>query len=194
EETSTGGLRKKLEESSTGGLRQKLGEHSSGNGLRSSNRDGATRGFEPEDASPPSLEPESDSAAPGAAPLRLFGGVAPTARTGVALAGFGTLAVLILALGLATPDDAAAPAAAPGAPAAPVAARPGAIRIKATALPPEARWYLDDQQLDSNPLELSVPVDGAVHTLRAEAPDHQPFVKSLKLEGDVDITISLTHK
>src|SRR5690606_39759020 len=52
---------------------------------------------------PAALEPVV--AAPEGAPLRLFGGVAPTARVGVALAGFGTLAVLILALGLATPGN-----------------------------------------------------------------------------------------
>ena len=64
----------------------------------------------------------------------------------------------------------------------------------ASAQPPEASWYLDDQKLDTNPLEISVPVDGAVHTLRAEAAGFEPFIKSVKLETDVDITVSLTRK
>ena len=43
-------------------------------------------------------------------------------------------------------------------------------------------------------LQISVPVDGAVHTLRAEAPGFEPFIKSVKLEADVDITVSLSRK
>jgi eukaryotic-like serine/threonine-protein kinase len=194
EQTSTGSLRQKLaDQTSTGGLRQKL-EQTSVSGLRT----GSASGLEPGASLPldGDLAAEGDPAA-NSSPLRLFGGVAPTARVGVALAGFGTLAVLILALGLATPDDpnAVAPAqrAAAAGPLGP-APRSNAVRIMASAQPPEASWYLDDQKLDSNPLEISVPVDGAVHTLRAEAPGFEPFIKSVKLESDVDITVSLARK
>jgi serine/threonine-protein kinase len=201
EQTSTGGLRRRVDETSTGGLRRKLAEQTSTGGLRQAAGGATASGHSLiRGASSAGLEP--DAAEPGApeeqtTPLRLFGGAAPTARAGVALAGFGTLGVLILALGLATPSDPNAtpsPAAAAAAAAPSPAQRPRSVRISASAQPPEASWYLDDQKLDSNPLQLSVPVDGAVHTLRAEAPGFEPFVKSVKLEADVDVTVSLTRK
>ncbi|MEY4550253.1 MAG: hypothetical protein RL685_6448 [Pseudomonadota bacterium] len=49
----------------------------------------------------------------------------------------------------------------------------------------------DDPQLDSNPVEPSLPTDGAVHTLRAEAAGHRPFVKSVRLDADIDTTVVL---
>jgi hypothetical protein len=120
-----------------------------------------------------------------------------SARTGIALAGFGTLATLILALGLASPGDPAAPAvAAPTATGTTLSEplRPRSIRISASAQPPEASWYLDDQKLDGNPAEVNVPTDGAVHTLRAEAPGHKPFVKSMRHEHDVDVSVALSRE
>jgi hypothetical protein len=125
-------------------------------------------------------------------PLRLGGGVAPTARVGVALAGFGTLAVLILALGLATPQEPAPAPVSPNAAQPSAPRRPASIKLEAHALPLEASWYWDDQKLDSNPVKLSLPTDGAVHTLRAEAPGHKPFVKSVRLEADIDMTVVLS--
>ena len=207
EQTTTGGLRQKVvEQTTTGGLRRKPGDQTSTGGLRQKPSDAtvsgglrsapgtSSAGLEP--ALPDPAQPTSDASGK-ATPLRLFGGAAPTARAGVALAGFGTLGVLILALGLATPDDpnaAPSPAAAAAAAAPPLPAGPRSVRIMASAQPPEASWYLDDQKLDTNPLEISVPVDGAVHTLRAEAAGFEPFIKSVKLETDVDITVSLTRK
>jgi hypothetical protein len=171
-ETTTGGLRKKLatEHTPSAGAARSRSEQ----GLPTSS--GRAQGGMVEDA-----------------PLRLGGGVAPTARVGVALAGFGTLAVLILALGLATPEDPtkAAPTPAPSAqPSAP--RRPASIKLKAAAEPATTSWYWDDQKLDTNPVELSLPTDGAVHTLRAEAPGHKPFVRSVRLESDIDMTVVLT--
>ena len=60
------------------------------------------------------------------------------------------------------------------------------------AEPVTAAWYWDDQKLDTNPVELSLPSDGAVHTLRAEAPGYKPYVKSVRLESDIDMTVVLT--
>jgi hypothetical protein len=174
-------------ETTTGGLRKKLAtEHTpSGGGARIRSDQGL-----------PTSSGRAQAGAQGEdAPLRLGGGVAPTARIGVALAGFGTLAVLILALGLATPDDPSkvppppTPSAQPSAPS-----RPASVKLKASAEPASASWYWDDQKLDTNPVEISLPSDGAVHTLRAEAPGHKPFVKSVKLESDIDITVVLTHE
>ncbi|HTV25216.1 MAG TPA: hypothetical protein VMG12_41265, partial [Polyangiaceae bacterium] len=219
-ESTSGGLRGNGDRDSTsGGLRKHERETTSG-GLRNKNRD-ATRsgGLKPLDPTTGGLRHKVDSkhpdlgdraeslpvpvAAPGAptgpdgAPLRLFGGVAPTARVGVALAGFGTLAVLILALGLATPDDPAAKPAAPApsaAAAAPAPMAPSSRHIRVSAEPAEAAWFLDDQKLDSNPIELTIPSDGALHTLRAEAPGYKPYIKSIRLDADIDITVVLTHE
>ena len=215
EPTTPGGLRKKLgAEQSSGGLRRKAGaEPTTTGGLRRKLGDGTTtagRG-EPSGALGPLGNPEgaaSTDAQPAGvaskppnapasqpAPLRLFGGVAPTARVGVALAGFGTLAVLILALGLATPADPAASQAAPTPPSAwtaPPAEAKRSVRINASAAPAGASWYLDDQKLDSNPLELSIPSDGALHTLRAQAAGFKPFIKSVRFDADIDITVVLT--
>jgi tRNA A-37 threonylcarbamoyl transferase component Bud32 len=197
EPSSSGGLRSKagdpttgfqtsvMEPTTTGGLRRKFGtEQTTTGGLRSGTRSGSSA-------------PGSAGSSADAAPLRLFGGVAPTARIGVALAGFGTLAVLILALGLATPDDRAeaAPSSSKAASAPPTEVhKPRSVRITASAEPRAASWYLDDQKLDTNPLEISMPTDGAVHTLRAEAPGFKPFIKSVRLEADIDITVILTQE
>jgi serine/threonine protein kinase len=183
--TGSGGLRPVVDPSTTGGLRARPDKHGSTGGLEAS----------PDPAPDATASPDTP-AAPGASPLRLFGGVAPTARVGVALAGFGTLAVLILALGLATPGDPnAKPAApAPSAAAAPTPLAPSQRHIRVSADPPEASWYLDDQKLDSNPSDITIPTDGALHTLRAEAPGFKPFIKSVRLDADIDITVALTRE
>jgi serine/threonine protein kinase len=209
-DASTGGLRVS-KEATTGGLRPRKGDVTGSGGLRPAPVDPTTTGglrprAEKQVASGQGLDPaanampdaavSSDAPAADGPPLRLFGGVAPTARVGVALAGFGTLAVLILALGLATPEDPAAKPAtpAPSAAAAPAPMVPSSRHIRASANPPEASWFLDDQKLDSNPVELTVPTDGALHTLRAEAPGFKPFIKSIRLDADIDITVSLARE
>jgi hypothetical protein len=218
--TTTGGLRSKAGSDNAPARSKKPGETTSG-GLRSQPRSERTlaslpakpAGSEPPIAigvavgkADPAVATADPAAAPEGAPLRLFGGVAPTARAGVALAGFGTLAILILALGLATPGqpNPTAPSMAGGATPAPAQAaeppRPepppprALVRISASAQPSAATWFLDDQKLDSNPFELSVPKDGVTHTLRAEAAGYTPFVKSIRFEGDVDITVALARQ
>jgi serine/threonine-protein kinase len=183
--TGSGGLRPVVDPTTTGGLRARPDKHGSRGGLEAA----------PDPVLDATASPDTP-AAPGASPLRLFGGVAPTARVGVALAGFGTLAVLILALGLATPGDPnAKPAApAPSAAAAPAPLPPSQRHIRVSADPPEASWYLDDQKLDSNPSDFTIPTDGALHTLRAEAPGFKPFIKSIRLDADIDITVALTRE
>ncbi len=217
EPTTTGGLRRKLgTEQSTGGLRRNASAEQSSGGLRrnasAEQSSGGLRNRQGEKLTTEGglrIETHGDLGSPGnpeggastdeqpasrPAPLRLFGGVAPTARVGVALAGFGTLAVLILALGLATPAD---PSASPAPPTpsawtAPPAAAKRSVRINVSAQPAGASWYLDDQELDSNPIELSLPTDGALHTLRAEAAGFKPFIKSVRFDADIDITVALT--
>jgi eukaryotic-like serine/threonine-protein kinase len=212
-DASTGGLRAsgRDRDTTSGGLRAKNRDATGSDGLRPVAVDPTTTGglrakaekqgstgerLEAADSAPDATASSDAAPAPGASPLRLFGGVAPTARVGVALAGFGTLAVLILALGLATPDDPSAkPAApAPSAAAAPAPLAPSQRHIRVSADPPGASWFLDDQKLDSNPSEIVLPTDGALHTLRAEAPGYKPFIKSVRLDADIDITVALTHE
>ena len=211
-DASTGGLRgENRNETTSGGLRPAKRDITRSGNLRP-NADPTTGGLRGRgdklipiaDRGEPLPAPEGEAPEGGAGdvpatdstPLRLFGGVAPTARGGVALAGFGTLAVLIVALGLATPDDPDAKPATPAASATPAPAPllPSSRHIRVSADPPEASWYLDDQKLDANPTELTVPTDGALHSLRAEAPGYKPFIKSIKLDADIDITVALTKE
>jgi serine/threonine-protein kinase len=151
------------------------------------------------------------------APLRLFGGATPMARSVVAIAGFGTVAVLVFALGLgtSTPNGGQAagqstgqavppqrPVTATGAlepaapeprstPASPAAAR---IRIAASAQPKAARWYLDGVEMQSNPLQTSAARDLQWHTLRAEADGFEPFVKKVQFDANIDVTVVLAPR
>jgi hypothetical protein len=167
----------------------------------------------------PSQEVPSEASAPEAAellvgngssdgaPLRLFGGATPMARGVVAIAGFGTVAVLVFALGLGAPRP--TPGSSPGAPAptpgtasataakADTAALPPAssrIRIVASAQPKDAKWYLDGVEMGSNPLQTSAARDLQSHTLRAEAKGFEPFVKTFLFDANIDVTVVLAPK
>ena len=65
------------------------------------------------------------------------------------------------------------------------------MRVNIVVLPQDAQLFIDDRRLASNPFRDSLPRDGAEHTFRAEADGYEPFTKSLRLESDVDITISM---
>jgi hypothetical protein len=145
------------------------------------------------------------------APLRLIGGATPVARAVVAIAGFGTIAVLALALGLANPQPrssasappkavetaiaAAAPAATPASANAEATQLSGSrIRIVASAQPATAKWYLDDLEMAANPLQTSAARDQRMHTLRAEAPGFRPFVKTVRFDANIDVTVVLASE
>jgi serine/threonine-protein kinase len=84
-----------------------------------------------------------------------------------------------------------APMAAAPAPSSAAPAPPERVRINIVVLPQEAQLYIDDRRLSSNPFRDSLPRDGAEHTFRAEADGYELFTKSIRLESDVDITISM---
>ncbi|HTV17994.1 MAG TPA: protein kinase [Polyangiaceae bacterium] len=177
---------------------------------------------EPLQARLPPEPPESlaGNGTNGGAPLRLFGGATPAARAVVAILGFGTVAVLFFALGLGDrqphpvqspggpapvekTSTTAAPSAAstPATPSATLDARgesaPSAasrIRIVASAQPAAAKWYVDDVEMASNPLQTSAARDLEWHTLRAEAKGFEPFVKKLQFDANIDVTVVLTPK
>lgn len=164
---------------------------------------------------PVSEAPESlvgTGSSPGA-PVRLFGGATPMARAVVAILGFGTVGVLVFALGLGAPRRSASPPApapetaiaaarapaAEGATAAPSAAEAAPtpssrIRIVASAQPQATRWYVDDVEMGSNPLQTSAARDMQWHTLRAEAKGFEPFVKTFRFDANIDVTVVLAPK
>jgi serine/threonine-protein kinase len=91
------------------------------------------------------------------------------ALVGLAAAGAAALAlVAFLALRPGNPPaaEAATSAAPPEAPAAAL------CEVKLKASPAEARLFLDDAPLPSNPFSSRFPRDGAAHRLRVEAPGH----------------------
>ncbi|HEU4404630.1 MAG TPA: serine/threonine-protein kinase [Polyangiaceae bacterium] len=85
---------------------------------------------------------------------------------------------------------AAASAAAGGEVPAP---RPDAeqVSVRLSATPPEAKLFLDDRPLKTNPYEGKLARDGAPHTLRAEAPGFQPKVLEVSLASDVVLDVEL---
>jgi serine/threonine protein kinase len=169
----------------------------------------ATREFSPSpeilgrSSAPEPLAHESSDGTP----LRLVGGATPTRGAVVAFTGFGTVAALVLALGLARPEarpssDTPAPAlkaalAAPAAPSADIeAARPpgSRIRIVASAEPATTTWYLDGLEMGSNPLQTSAARDMKFHTLRAEAEGFKPFSETFRFDTNIDVTVVLAPK
>ena len=75
--------------------------------------------------------------------------------------------------------------------AAPAVSR---IRIAASAEPATAKWYVDDVEMGSNPLETSAARDLEWHTLRAEAKGYEPFVKKFRFDANIDVTVVLAPK
>ena len=75
-------------------------------------------------------------------------------------------------------------------PLAPPAA-PETVDIKISASPPNAKLYLDDQQLPGNPYTASLPKDLASHKLRVEAPGYEARTQNVGGDRNADLTISL---
>lgn len=129
-----------------------------------------------------------------------------TKRRGAWLAAAGVLTAALL-VGVATsrraptaPEVAAdaprvvvageAPSPAEAAPAR-WAARPERVRLKVSVTPQDAQLYLDGRRLSSNPFLDTLPSDALDHVFRAEANGFDAFTKTIRLESDLDITISM---
>jgi serine/threonine-protein kinase len=84
---------------------------------------------------------------------------------------------------------------APPSAAAPASSTPADIDLRIRALPSEARLFFDDQPLASNPAVLSTRNDGALHSVRAEAPGHDPQTVTVTADKDAEVvlTLSPTH-
>lgn len=74
-------------------------------------------------------------------------------------------------------------------PEAPVV--PARVTVNVSVTPLEARLYLDDRRLASNPFRDSWPRDSLEHTFRAQAEGFEEFRKVIRLESDLDITVSM---
>jgi serine/threonine-protein kinase len=117
----------------------------------------------------------------------------PTRKRFLGLALGGGAAALLLAFLALRPGDTASTA--PAAAAASVREAPSAafceVKIKAT--PPEAKIFLDDAPLPSNPFTSRFPRDGAAHRIRIEAPGHasrSELVSFDKPEIALDVSLS----
>ncbi|MEY4544847.1 MAG: hypothetical protein RL685_1042 [Pseudomonadota bacterium] len=111
----------------------------------------------------------------------------------------GLTALLLLALAASRRESPAAPAAALLAPPATsetearlAAAAPAErVRVNVAVTPQDARLYIDDRQLASNPFRDSLPSDGQEHRFRAEADGFETFTRVVRLESDLDLLISM---
>jgi len=65
------------------------------------------------------------------------------------------------------------------------------IKLRFRAHPAEARLYLDDKPLSSNPYSAILPADGAEHLLRAEAPGHDSAVRTVVFDRDMFVALTL---
>ena len=61
-----------------------------------------------------------------------------------------------------------------------------------TVAPPQAVISLDGRPLASSPVTVSLPKDDLVHELRAEADGFEPFMRQLRLDKDLVLTIELS--
>jgi serine/threonine protein kinase len=86
--------------------------------------------------------------------------------------------------------DAQGPTARPVA-ATPIEKQSEQIQLFVEAIPANARIYLDDRLLPSNPFSGRMPRDGAVHLVRAEAEGHEKASLLLRFDGDTKNVLKL---
>jgi serine/threonine-protein kinase len=65
------------------------------------------------------------------------------------------------------------------------------VEVSIAAHPQEAKLYLDDRLLVSNPFKAKLPKDGAPHQLRIEAPGFTTETKPISLDKDMMMEVSL---
>jgi hypothetical protein len=77
------------------------------------------------------------------------------------------------------------------APLQPSAPSPPERSIRISASPPQATLSLDGQPLAQNPFVSVRPNDTTLHELRAEATDHEPELRWIRFDTNVDLTLVL---
>ena len=144
--------------------------------------------------------PLCDSAPPVPTPVEARPLPSRTLRSrSLVFAGVGTALTLLLFglwhFGRAKPsptDATPAPASIQAqANAQPTGTAPTSIRLRAHAQPVGAVWYLDENRLGTDPLDIRLPKDDAPHILRAEADGHAAFARAIHIEADMDVTAVL---
>jgi eukaryotic-like serine/threonine-protein kinase len=105
-------------------------------------------------------------------------------------------AALLMALGWTPKGGSAAAAVSPAVlmADAPSSSAPPEVMLRVSASPDEARVFLDDVQLSSNPFEGMVPRDGAPHRIRVEAKGFVPLLDSFTLDHDRTLDLALTRE
>jgi serine/threonine-protein kinase len=73
----------------------------------------------------------------------------------------------------------------------PEAVQPATVTIQLRASPPDAKLFLDNQSLPSNPTSKVIAVDGAVHRVRAEAAGYRTVVEEFSPRRDGTVEINL---
>jgi serine/threonine-protein kinase len=75
-------------------------------------------------------------------------------------------------------------------PAPPLASTQIEFRIRAT--PNDARLFFDDEPLAGNPVVHSAKGDGTEHSVRAEAPGHEPQTVTVMADKDAEVVLRLS--
>lgn len=75
--------------------------------------------------------------------------------------------------------------------APPVAAAPANVTVRLSAMPSNARLYLDDLELPTNPFQGEFPKDDVLHRLVVKAPGHVDMKKGLQFDSDVSVDLAL---
>jgi serine/threonine-protein kinase len=94
----------------------------------------------------------------------------------------------------ATPTAPPATTVAPAepAPSAPAKlAAPAQASVTMSSSPKRAVLFLDGRQVPSNPYTIAVPIDGAVHKVRAEAPGYVSRTVAVTPEHDIEVVLPL---
>ncbi len=123
-------------------------------------------------------------------------------RLGLVLAAIAVAGVLAFSLRRAftleaPPGVAAAPVPAtviaptPTTPSAAPPATADSVDMTLTAVPADARLYLDDSALQSNPFHAKMPRDGVMHRVRAEAAGYVAQSTGILLDRDAAIVLTL---
>jgi eukaryotic-like serine/threonine-protein kinase len=84
-----------------------------------------------------------------------------------------------------------APAAAVPAPTPYTRASPSQVSVAISSSPRRATLFLDGRQLPSNPFSSTVPIDGAVHRVRAEAPGYASRTVDIAPDHDIELVVTL---
>lgn len=65
------------------------------------------------------------------------------------------------------------------------------VTVRLSASPSNARLFLDDLELPSNPFQGDFPRDDGLHRLEVKAPGHADFKKGLQFDRDVSVDVGL---